>query len=258
MSPSQFRLDQSAFLVEVSALVGGRPDRDDDGRTWSVRLPRRLGRGEIFFIDGPAKGVGVEIKGGSSLYLMIGGPGPRWNDVRNLLAGERPPVYHSPQSSTENSVLHWLDGGGREAIKGLRLGSKDRVSVTLGDVSGFLAGRPAPAAVHAFVEGLASLARTLPPPPRARRSTVPAAFADLQPFARRWAITDDQDRDGKVRRAPKPVLVGLVTAVRPRLGDIDRAIDVAGEPLDEDLIDLGSLAQAALEAEIELARREGH
>jgi hypothetical protein len=259
MPPSQLRLDQSAFLVELSALIGGRPDRDDDGRTCSVRLPRRLGRGEIFFIDGQAKGLWVEIKGGSSLYLMIGGQGPRWDyNRKTMLAGEEIPVFYNPQSSKEVLVRQWLDGGGREAVKGLRLGPKDRVDVNLGDVSGFLSGRSAPADVHSFVEGLAALARSLPPPPRKRRPTVPAAFTDLQSSVKKWAITDDRDRNTKLRRASKQDLLRLVDAATPRLRDIDDAISAAEEPLSEDLIDLGSLAQAALEAEIELTRREGH
>jgi len=247
--------DRSAFLLEVSGIIGGRPELGDDGRIWLVRLPPRLGRGEVYFYDGPAKGVGVDFKRGSTLYMVIGSPGLRWSLATERLGGEEPPVYYAPTLSTKEAVREWVLGGGRERIKDLGLRSEDSLSVYMNGLTGCLAGRPAAVAVAAFAEAIAALVRTLPPPPRERRPTVPAAFRDLQPLARRWAVTDDYDRTDKLRRATKRDLRALVEGVMLRLSEIDQEVEAAGEPLTDELISLQAVAQAALEAELELTRR---
>ena len=65
----------------------------DDATTAMVRLPTRLARGEVFiFSIGSKRKVGVEIKMGSSLYLVIGGPGPAWNLATTALGDQKPPA----------------------------------------------------------------------------------------------------------------------------------------------------------------------
>ena len=46
-------------------------------------------------------------------------------------------------------------------------------------------------------------------------------IADLEPFARRWAVTDDHDREEALNRASKRDLRRLVDVVVPRLADIE-------------------------------------
>jgi hypothetical protein len=250
-------IDRSARLLEVSRIIGGRPEPGEDGRIWLVRLPQRLGRGEVYFYDGPAKGIGVDFKRGSTLHLDIGGAGGRWSLATERLAGEEPPVYYAPTLSTEEAVRQWIGGGGRERIKALGLRSEDRLAVYANGITGSLAGTPAPLAIAAFVEAIAALAETLPPPARERRPTVPRGFDDLKSLARKWAVTDDHDRADRVRLATTRSLRQLVDRVKPRLGEIDQELDAAKEPLPDELIGLQSVALAALEAEIELTRREG-
>ena len=250
------RRDKSKVLHDVAEILGGRPESGDDGQVWSVRLPRRLGRGELYFYDGPISGVGVDIKGGSALYMVIGGPGPAWDRATERLDIEEPDVYFDPSISSEEAVRTWVVGNGRERIRDLRLRPEDRVHVALNVVTAILAGRPAPLDIAVFVEAVAALARTLPPSVKERRPTVPTAFADLQALAKRFAVTDDADRADKLQSATNRALRQLVEAVKPRLGAIDQALHAADEPLTDELIDLHSLAQAALEAESELALRD--
>lgn len=249
--------DDTKFLDQIAEAIGGRPISWDDATTAMVRLPTRLARGEVFiFSIGSKRKVGVEIKMGSSLYLVIGGPGPAWNLATTALGDQSPPVYYAPGIASEESIRHWLVGGGSEAIERLALGPEDRVRVYGSRIDLDLSRGTSPTDVARRIDALVALARTLPPAPRERRAKVPPAFADLQPFARRWAVTDDHDREEALDGASKRDLRRLVDAVLPRLADIELMLDAAGEPLSEEMIDLQALAQAAVEADIEMKGRE--
>jgi hypothetical protein len=246
------------FLRQIAEVIGGRSVSSGDATTSMVRLPTRLARGEVFIFSlGSKKWVGVEIKMGSSLYLVIGGPGPAWSLATSVLDDQSPPVYYAPGIASEQSIRDWLRGSGSEAIERLALGPDDRVRVYANGIDLDLPRRTSPADVARRIEALVALARTLPPAPRERRAKVPAAFADLQPLARRWAVTDDHDRAEALDRASMRDLSRLVNAVLPRLDDIESTLDAQGEPLAEEMIDLQALAQAAVEGAIEMKGRQG-
>ncbi len=249
--------DDSEFLRQIAEAIGGRPVSWDDANTSMVRLPTRLARGEVFIFSlGSEKRVGVEVKMGSSLYLVVGGPGHAWSLATTALDDQTPPVYYAPGIASEESIRRWLGGGGSEAIERLTLGPDDRVRVYANGIDLDLSRTTSPTDVARRIHALVAFARTLPPAPRERSAKVPAAFADLQPFARRWAVTDDHDRAEALERANKRDLGRLVDAVVPRLADIELMLDAAGEPLSEEMIDLQALAQAAVEADIELKERK--
>lgn len=258
------QLDDGDYLREIARLTGGRTVVRDGSQPRLVRLPASLGRGEVYFIRGGGrglmsrgarKGVGVDLNGGSRLLMVIGGAGPFWSLATSVLADERPPVYFAPEPSGHASVSSWLDAGGREAIDALRLGTADRVFVYANGVQGELHGTPAPGAVVGFVGALVDLAKTLPPPRPDRKPSVPAAFAELQPFARKWTESDDARRSADLDRASDRTLRRLIDTVRPHLDQINSVLYAAGEPLSDDLIDLQSIAQAAVEAEVVLDER---
>ena len=72
---------------------------------------------------------------------------------------------------------------------------------------------------------------------------------------RRWATADDTARSDRVAEASEDDLRGLVAVVAPERSGIDALIEYHDEPLPDEAILLGRLAEAASEAEHELARR---
>ncbi len=87
--------DDTEFLRQIAEAIGGRPVSLGDATTSAVRLPARLARGKvIIFSLGSKKKVGIEINLGSSLYLVIGGPGPAWNLATTPLDDQSPPIYY--------------------------------------------------------------------------------------------------------------------------------------------------------------------
>lgn len=102
-----------------------------------------------------------------------------------------------------------------------------------------------------------------PPPGRGElidglRFDAAEVTADLQqllPMLRTWAAGDDTVRSDRIAAASGDDLRELVTAVAGELHRIDALIDSQAEPLPDEAVLLGRLAEAALEAQHELAQR---
>ena len=92
-------------------------------------------------------------------------------------------------------------------------------------------------------------------PPPHPPADAPAALASLWSLAVRWATGDDLDRERRIESATSDELRELRDAVRPLLGDIDRYLDQTHDAAWA--LPFGDLAQAAIEADQELARRPG-
>jgi hypothetical protein len=88
------------------------------------------------------------------------------------------------------------------------------------------------------------------------KSRVPEPLGVLAPLVEQWAISDDAEREMKVCRSSTKRLRALVSAVNPLLSEVDRFLDQQSEPLPDEAILLGDLAQASLEAQIELESRD--
>ena len=82
---------------------------------------------------------------------------------------------------------------------------------------------------------------------------LPEAMRNLLPHYRRFAITDDVDRERVIFNTTTADLQELFQAVTPLWPEINAFLKVA--PADEQSL-TDSLAQAAMEAEIELKDRE--
>ncbi len=118
-------------------------------------------------------------------------------------------------------------------------------------------------------EDLLSLLAALPPdePPPGKGEVVdgfrfdPAKVAPelrrLLPLLRKWASGDDEQRSNAIESASDDDLRKLAKAVTPELAAIDALIDSEGEPLSDEALHLGHLAEAALEAQQELETRAG-
>lgn len=115
--------------------------------------------------------------------------------------------------------------------------------------------------------GLLRLVQALPPddpPPgtselidglRFDAATVTAELQQLLPMLRRWATGDDTTRSDQIAAASEDDLSELVAVVAPERSGIDALIGYHDEPVPNEAILLGRLAEAASEAERELAQR---
>jgi hypothetical protein len=87
---------------------------------------------------------------------------------------------------------------------------------------------------------------------------VPPDLAELVEVHGRWATADDAARGKAIGAATDEDLTDLHDAVRPWLNEIDRfcaSHDGVAEAYEAPI--LGSLAEAAIEAQLELGRRHG-
>jgi hypothetical protein len=85
---------------------------------------------------------------------------------------------------------------------------------------------------------------------RAAFANFPEALRPLVPLLAKWAIDDDDDeRSRKLKRCTRSSRQKLVDAVVPLLPIIDNFLDSFGANPPEEACSLGSLAQAALEAQ---------
>jgi len=80
-------------------------------------------------------------------------------------------------------------------------------------------------------------------------ATFPEALRPLVPLLPKWAIDDDDERSRKLRRCTPSSRQKLVDTVIPLLPAIDSFLDGFGTNPPEEACALGSLAQAALEAQ---------
>jgi len=85
-------------------------------------------------------------------------------------------------------------------------------------------------------------------------ATFPEALRPLVPLLPKWAIDDDDERSRKLRRCTPSSRQKLVDTVIPLLSAIDSFLDSFGANPPQEACALGSLAQAALEAQSLLRR----
>jgi len=84
-------------------------------------------------------------------------------------------------------------------------------------------------------------------------TSLPGPLRPLVPFYRRFAVADDGQRERLIEAASPADLEQLVQAVNPLWRDINAFLDIDSGSNEEVLTD--SLAQAAMEAQIELRNR---
>ncbi len=84
-------------------------------------------------------------------------------------------------------------------------------------------------------------------------ASLPDALRPLVPHYRRFAVADDVDRERVIQHATAEELEQLVKIVNPLWPEINAFLDIDSGSNEECLTD--SLAQAAMEAQIELKDR---
>jgi hypothetical protein len=87
-------------------------------------------------------------------------------------------------------------------------------------------------------------------------SALPANFNPLLPLVRSWGKADDEEREERRQRSPRPALQAMVEQVKPYLPAIDSYLRQFGNsPLTEAAIALGALAESVVETELYLKKR---
>lgn len=91
--------------------------------------------------------------------------------------------------------------------------------------------------------------------PRLTAASIPTQFRGLLPMIRKWAIDDDSIRGDRLSRARTSTLLSLWSEVGPRLSEIDDYLDSIGQSASYETLKVGRLAEASVEAHVELERR---
>jgi len=100
------------------------------------------------------------------------------------------------------------------------------------------------AIIHAVIDLMPHDERAVP-----EFASLPDALRPLIPLLAKWAIDDDDERSRKLKRCTPSARKKLIDAVVPLLPAIDNFLDSFGANPPEGACALGSLAQAALEAQ---------
>ena len=141
-------------------------------------------------------------------------------------------------------------------VRELRLGTRESLHVNRGALQVFIS----PSSAERVLQVLEVLSRypqsSVPEEGSLQRPALPEEFQDLLPLAMRWAVSDDQIRSERLRKASKRALQHFVDAVQPRLTSINEHLDSFSDaPLPESACTLGTLAECSVEAQLELYRR---
>jgi len=83
-------------------------------------------------------------------------------------------------------------------------------------------------------------------------ASLPDVLQPLVPLIARWGFEDDEERRRKLKRCSHSTRQKLADAVVPLLPAIDQFLDSFGTNPPEEACALGSLAQAAIEAQSSL------
>ena len=221
--------------------------RDDHSITWRTN-------GRLFMIDVAAT---------SGIVFAVGRPDPIIGASQPAGAAAGVPIF----VSTAFLSTEWLSEPERSAlVAALGLGRNEQLLVARNGTSLIVEPRGIEADWKRL-DDLLLLVVALPPedpPPgsgelidglRFDAAEVTADLQQLLPMLRTWATGDDTVRSSRVAAASSDDLRELVTAVADELQGIDALIDSYHEPLPDEAVLLGRLAEAALEAQHELARR---
>jgi hypothetical protein len=250
------RFSSGAFLAALAAELGARVVEREDGRPVQVRLPSQHGGGSVSIVPQTfGRRIHLALNRGSSLFFAIGAQPEPWDERRARLADIDPPLYLPTDAGGEADVRAWLTAERLDLLRELGLRADESIRVYHDGVACDLRRTDAQTAARR-VALIAQLGETLPPAPP-REAVLPRGFRALRPLLSAWSSRDDLQRAEQLAEVSSSELEGLVAAVKPHFEAINLRLQAAGEPLPEELQNLQALAEAAAEAEIELAQRAG-
>jgi hypothetical protein len=197
----------------------------------------------------------------SEVVFAVGRPDPILGSVEPLGASEAGVIFCGP----ERRPTAWLSSPGNVSLIA-KLGLTDQEQLVVSRNRVFLLIEPGGIDMDSSrLRCLQALVDALPsdaPPTgtgelidglRFDAAAVDPALQQLLPVIRRWACGDDGQRSDRIAGASDRDLASLMDAVEPLLSRIDDLAET--EPLPDEAILLGRVAEAALEAGHELERR---
>jgi hypothetical protein len=146
----------------------------------------------------------------------------------------------------------------RALLRDLDLQREEKLNIFSNEISAYLK-NPTAERVTRLIDGLAVLENNLEIPQKEIDLTLlPRQFHPLIPLMKKWAISDDSDRENFLENLPKRQLERFVMEVEPYLRPIDSYLDsFGGRPPSEQACALGRLAECAVEAKRSLEGARG-
>jgi hypothetical protein len=143
----------------------------------------------------------------------------------------------------------------QQALGDLQLKEKESLHLYSNAIEFYLQ-RSSVQEIMSAIEVTCSLAERLPAGNEAQDidlDVLPSKFKVLNPFIRKWGVTDDEERSELLEKASRATLKRLVKSVTPHLSSIDEYLDSFGKgPLSEAAIALGALAECTVEVQLQL------
>ena len=171
-----------------------------------------------------------------------------------------PSLVYAADSTSAAAVGSWLSvAANAECIRSFILKEKDSLHVYGNQLSLFLF-TPSRSRVAEMLPLLVQLTShlVLVSDGRIDFGSLPKHFLPLKPLMKKWAVTDDVERDFLISRASKTSLKKLVDGVCPLIPAINAYLDSFGEKaMPEAACALGALAECATEVKPRLGRFDG-
>jgi hypothetical protein len=164
-------------------------------------------------------------------------------DLRSVISL---PVYASDSRGADN-VAAWIRGGGAALIRGLAPSAEEALFV-FGNKVEFLS--RVDREPFALLDALLELAARLPRerPPAVDLSVLPVELRRLAVLFDRWAISDDYEREERIRHATSAQRRSFLRVVTPLVQQIDNYLASFGSsPLPEAAIRVATIAELAAE-----------
>jgi hypothetical protein len=142
----------------------------------------------------------------------------------------------------------------KTAVHELDLQAQESLHFAVDSISAYF-DHPPLSRVIKVIESFRNLAESMAEPVEDLDLTVlPVQFHPLIPLIKKWAISDDSDREDFLTSSPKTILKSLVSEIEPYLPAIDSYLDSFGHRApSEEAAALGRLAECASEAKQHLS-----
>jgi hypothetical protein len=140
-------------------------------------------------------------------------------------------------------------------LETLNMGKEDSLHVYANGLVIYLLSPSLERADRTIAAGASFLLQLPAEPQKVDLQTLPANFSSLLPLVRAWGTLDDEEREDRREKLPRPALQAMVEQVRPYLPAIDSYLRQFGDaPLSEAAVALGALAEFVVETELFLKR----
>jgi len=167
-------------------------------------------------------------------------------------------VYVDSSPHTESTIAFLINPSVQDIVKAFNFTRRESLHIGNGCASLYL---------QRFIcdevlKALDNLYKLLSLLPSAEETSInledlPEGFHKLIPLIKLWSISDDEERSEKISKASSTSLALLVDSLEPEYGEIDKYLaSFKEEPLTDQAILLGNLAECSIEAKYLLEKRK--